>query len=1046
MDTKILKKLARFCILSIALLGLTLHVSAEPIALLSPTNFWKYNDESIDLGTGWIATNYNDSAWSNGLSALGFRSLGNTNYQLPPPNFIHTLLRKTTPTNAARNIMTFYFRTHLTFTNDPGGMTLTASNLIDDGAIFYINGRELERVAMPEGPVTWDTTATRGDLIGTNRTPTLGTHGYDVFSVPIDALVQGDNVVAVEVHQASTSSSAMAFQMELWADFPAPTFLTITNDLTDIIVEEGRPVTLRIGISGDGGHFQWYRQGTGPIVGAFADRYSIPSSGLTNSGFYYVVVTNTVNSVTSRVMQLTVTADTNGPVLVDADGSLSTTNVLVTFSEPILPSTATNLTNYKITNTLGGTQTVIRAVLTSPTNVLLTATNARISNNNYLLIVNGVRDSSPRTNLIVANSRFPISNLATNIIGLGSGGWRFYDPYPPFDAPNLGTTWKDVSYVETNAWTDGASVFWNATSPVIPGPAGTQLSQTPTFTSYFRYNLSGYEFSAGPQKFFLTHVIDDGAVIYLNGTEIFRTNLPGGTVSYTTPASATVGNPSRVGPVALTNTFLSGANVIAAELHQIASVDSDKYFGIQIDANVRSVPVGPVIITGGPGDITAVEGQSATFNVVQVGGSSFQWQQNNVNVGGNSASYTVPLVTAAMNNAQFHVTVSGTGGSVTSTNARLRVLSDTNGPVLLSAYAKANSVLVNFSENVAAASGTALANYLVTNSAGQSFAATGASITNGSSVLLSFSSLPANTYFVVVNNVRDASAAGNLIAPNSAVKTGFNTDVISYASTWRYDQRAIDLSAQGWTARTYNDGAWSGSGAGLFDGKAGGRTASTLPLPVGTVLLAPTNGPAGAYIYTTYYRTHFDSYAAGQATITFSTVVDDGAVLYLNGVEMTNRIRMSSSTPAFTTQATSSVGDANVEGPFTLTVTNLLLGDNVIAVEVHQSGTTSSDVTWGGSFSVFVPSSVVPTNQVPTCTPIAFNLPSLIVQRVSGTNLLMSWTNPVTNSCGSNAVFTLQQTLAFTNPVSSTVWSEVTTVSPYMAIGTNQSRFFRLKR
>src|ERR1041385_5243059 len=139
------------------------------MALHTPTDLWKYNDQSIDLGTNWIATGYDDSSWSNGLSTLGFRALNTTNYMLPPPNFIRTLLRKVTPTNGAVNIMTFYFRTHFNFTNNPGSVELTASNLIDDGAIFYLNGRELKRVAMQSGPVSWSTAATRSTLISTNR-------------------------------------------------------------------------------------------------------------------------------------------------------------------------------------------------------------------------------------------------------------------------------------------------------------------------------------------------------------------------------------------------------------------------------------------------------------------------------------------------------------------------------------------------------------------------------------------------------------------------------------------------------------------------------------------------------------------------------------------------------------------------------------------------------------------------------------------------------------------------------------------------------------
>lgn len=1074
--------------LALALFCSSLSAVAELIPIISPTNVWKYNDESIDLGTNWIAPGYNDSAWSNSPTAIGFRALNNGVYPLPPPNVLRStnhhsfvtnycttnsiypsgfcstsygtvatntspivtnitfsigsIIRKNTPTNVTQNIMTFYFRTHVVLQSNLSGAILTASNLIDDGAIFYINGRELERVRMPEGPVNWSTPALSTFLIGTSRTPGPNSYGYAVFSVPVDLLVPGDNVVAVEVHQGSTANASMAFQMELWAEYFAPTFLSITNQPSDIVVEEGNPATLTLGVSGDGAHYQWYRQGTGAIPGAIAERYTFYSTTPTDSGLYYAVASNSVNVVTSRIASVTVFLDTNAPAIFDASGATSQTNVLVSFSEPVLASTATNLANYKITNTLGGTQAVIRAVMVGSTNVLLTATNARIPNNNYLLIVNGVRDTSPRQNLIIANSRFPISNLATNLIGLGSGGWRFYDPYPPFDAPNLGTAWKEADYVETNAWSDGSGIFYNGINPVLPGPGGTQLSQTPTVTSYYRYNLSGFQFSPGRQRFLLTHVVDDGAIIYLNGQEVLRTNMLAGTPTYQTAASATVGNPPRIGPIPLTNEFRAGGNVIAVELHQIVSGDTDKIFGLQLDGYVRSVPIGPVMVVGGPSDITAVEGQTATFEVVQVGGTSFQWRQGGVNVGGNSPAYTTPPVTMAMNNAQFSVVVNG----ITSTNARLKVVADTGAPSLLAGYANANSITLSFSEPVSVASATAVGNYAVTNGAGQTFAVTGASVSDGTNVVLSFASLPPNVYFVVVNNVRDASVAGNLIAPNSAVRTGFDAAVLTFASTWRYDQSGVNLAAQGWTNRTYNDAGWP-SGPGLLDGKAGGRAAATLPLPVGTVLLAPTNGPGGRYLTNVYFRAHFNSYASGPGTITFNTALDDGAVIYLNGVEL-NRIRMPAAPTviAYTTFASTSVGDATVEGPFTFAVSNLVAGDNVIAAEVHQNGTGSTDVTWGGEFSLFIPSSVLPTNQPPTCTPTAVASPLLQFGRSNGTNVVLSWTNPTTNTCGDRAVFTLQQALTIANPPSATVWNNVTTTSPYTAIGTNVARFFRLRR
>jgi hypothetical protein len=1077
MHIRLLKNFASFTCLIFALFATGFQAfAAEPVVLLSTNTFWKYNDESIELPATWITANYNDSAWSNSRPAMGFSGPpAQVNETLPPSNIIRsvtnaviitsmtnvtptmtnivtttnyvpgTTMRIRTPTNAARNIITYYFRTHFTFTNDPGGMILTASNLIDDGAVFYLNGRELPRVAMPEGPVNWGTLATRTDDIGANPNGGVNLHGYDVFSIPVDALVQGDNVMAVEVHQGGAGSTDMIFQMELWASFPAPTQLTITNEPQDVVVKEGDPVSLRVGVSGDGAHYHWFRQGTQtPIPGAIGETYSIAAATINDSGLYYVTATNLVNAVTSRAARVTVFLDTNGPILLDADGSRSTTNVVVTFGEAILPTTATNIANYKITNTLGGTLFVTGAALLNTTNVLLTTTNSRVANNNYLLIVSGVRDISPRQNLIAPNSMFPISNLATNVISLGDG-WRFYNPIPFFgDLPDLGTSWRNLNYNEPNFWGNGTAIFvFGPTTTIVPGPQGSSLDQSDGVISYYRHLIPDLQISPGVQQVLLTHVIDDGAVIYVNGTEIFRTNMPAGPVNYQTRASATVGNPSRIGPIAITNVlFQPGPNVVAVELHQLQPLDTDALFGLQLDAYVRSVPIGPVIVTGGPADVTAIEGQTATFQVVQVGGSSFQWQQNNANINGATAgTYITPPVSLAMNGTPFRVIVTGASGSVTSTNARLTVVADTNAPRIVSAFAESNSIIVSFSEAMNAASANTVGNYLVTNSAGTAFPVTTASLTDGTNVALSFASLPLAQYFVVVNRVKDASTAGNVIATNSAVKVGVDATVIDYAGTWRYEQSGLDLSAQGWTNRTFNDGAWL-SGPGLLDGKSG--TARTLPFPIGTVILAPTNGPGGRFLTNTYFRGHFNLYGSGTGTVTFSTFVDDGYVMYLNGVEM-KRTNMPAGTVTAATFASAGVGDGTNQGPHTFIATNLVAGDNVIAVEVHQNALGSSDVTWGGQFAVSIPSMVLLPPSTNACIPNPVAAPRLLVQRATGTNVVLSWTNPL-DSCGNPAIFTLQQTLAFSNNVSATVWSDITTVNPYTAVGTNTTRFFRLKR
>ncbi len=99
------------------------------------------------------------------------------------------------------------FRTAFAFDADPAATDLSISCLVDDGAVVHLNGVEVLRSNMPDGPVTAGTlAAARVD----------GPDHVDA-SVPADALVRGDNVLAVEVHQAEPDDLDLTFGCALTA-------------------------------------------------------------------------------------------------------------------------------------------------------------------------------------------------------------------------------------------------------------------------------------------------------------------------------------------------------------------------------------------------------------------------------------------------------------------------------------------------------------------------------------------------------------------------------------------------------------------------------------------------------------------------------------------------------------------------------------------------------------------------------------------------------------------------------------------------------------
>jgi hypothetical protein len=116
--------------------------------------------------------------------------------------------------------------------------------------------------------------------------------------------------------------------------------------------------------------------------------------------------------------------------------------------------------------------------------------------------------------------------------------------------------------------------------------------------------------------------------------------------------------------------------------------------------------------------------------------------------------------------------------------------------------------------------------------------------------------------------------------------------------------------------------------------------------------LDPNNSP---FPYVTYYfRTHFTltNIVSGSGLL-FSSFVDDGAVFYLNGVEI-YRVRMDPAPASIfnNTLASGSPCSGNATCPDEFSIsgdlsTNLVAGDNVLAVEAHNYNLQSSDVTFG---------------------------------------------------------------------------------------------------
>ncbi len=100
-------------------------------------------------------------------------------------------------------------------------------------------------------------------------------------------------------------------------------------------------------------------------------------------------------------------------------------------------------------------------------------------------------------------------------------------------------------------------------------------------TCYFR---TTFELGEPVSAALLKLIRDDGAILYLNGQEVLRSNLPEGEIDATTPASGTLNEyesfvvRQSIDP----SLFVAGTNVIAAEVHQSSPESSDLSFQLAI--------------------------------------------------------------------------------------------------------------------------------------------------------------------------------------------------------------------------------------------------------------------------------------------------------------------------------------------------------------------------------------------------------------------------------------------------------------------------------
>jgi hypothetical protein len=166
-----------------------------PATVVAQGATWKYHDTGVDLPASWINPGYNDAAWPSGPAKLGYGDGDEATVVSYGPD-------------ANNKYVTTFFRRSFQVSNAASYSNLKVGLRRDDGGIVYLNGTEIFRSNMPEGPITFSTFASA--VVGGAEETTFYEHPVDP-----SLLVDGANVLAVRIHQVNGPSSDLSFDLYL---------------------------------------------------------------------------------------------------------------------------------------------------------------------------------------------------------------------------------------------------------------------------------------------------------------------------------------------------------------------------------------------------------------------------------------------------------------------------------------------------------------------------------------------------------------------------------------------------------------------------------------------------------------------------------------------------------------------------------------------------------------------------------------------------------------------------------------------------------------
>lgn len=194
------------------------------------------------------------------------------------------------------------------------------------------------------------------------------------------------------------------------------------------------------------------------------------------------------------------------------------------------------------------------------------------------------------------------STLAADVLVPAGSTWRYRD-----NGTNQGTAWRTAAFNDA-AWPSGAAQLGYGDGDEVTTVSYGPDANAKYVTTYFRhtFNVSN---PAAYTSLLLSTLRDDGAVVYLNNVEVWRSeNMPSGAITYQTLASWALGTPEEAtfyDTNLASSLLVAGTNVLAVEVHQADVTSTDLSFDLRLEGLTSyTVTRGPYLQLGTPTAMT----------------------------------------------------------------------------------------------------------------------------------------------------------------------------------------------------------------------------------------------------------------------------------------------------------------------------------------------------------------------------------------------------------------------------------------------------------